>query len=236
MRTLVIIPAYNEEKNIVSTVEELRARCPWADLVVVNDGSADRTGELCRQRDYPLLELSVNLGIGGAVQTGYRYAREKGYDAAVQFDADGQHMAAYIPSLLAPLERGEADLVIGSRFLGGEGYRSSAMRRVGIGFLSALVRALCGVYVRDITSGMRAAGREAIAFFAEEYAQDYPEPESVLAAGLAGLRVTETAVEMRPRQGGESSITAVRSVYYMVKVSLSLLLHRIFERRNHRAE
>ena len=236
MKTLVIIPAYNEEKNIVATVESLRARCPALDLLVVNDGSSDATGALCREHGYPLAELPVNLGIGGSVQTGYRYALARGYDAAVQLDADGQHRPEDIPALLAPLERGEADLVIGSRFLDRGGFRSSPARRLGIGFLSALVRALCGVEVRDVTSGLRAADRAVIAFFAREYAQDYPEPESVLAAGMEGFRIREIGVEMRPRQGGESSITPFRGIYYMIKVSLALLLRRAFERRKTHAE
>ena len=236
MKTLVIIPAYNEEKNIVATVESLRARCPALDLLVVNDGSSDATGALCREHGYPLAELPVNLGIGGSVQTGYRYALARGYDAAVQLDADGQHRPEDIPALLAPLERGEADLVIGSRFLDRGGFRSSPARRLGIGFLSALVRALCGVEVRDVTSGLRAADRAVIAFFAREYAQDYPEPESVLAAGMEGFRIREIGVEMRPRQGGESSITPFRGIYYMIKVSLALLLRRVLERRKTHAE
>ena len=236
MKTLVIIPAYNEEKNIVATVESLRARCPALDLLVVNDGSSDATGALCREHGYPLAELPVNLGIGGSVQTGYRYALARGYDAAVQLDADGQHRPEDIPALLAPLERGEADLVIGSRFLDRGGFRSSPARRLGIGFLSALVRALCGVEVRDVTSGLRAADRAVIAFFAREYAQDYPEPESVLAAGMEGFRIREIGVEMRPRQGGESSITPIRGLYYMIKVSLALLLRRVLERRKTHAE
>ncbi len=236
MKTLVIIPAYNEEKNIVSTVEALRACCPALDLLVVNDGSSDATGELCREHGYPLADLPVNLGIGGSVQTGYRYALARGYDAAVQLDADGQHRPEDIPALLAPLERGEADLVIGSRFLDRRGFRSSPARRFGIGFLSALVRGLCGVEVRDVTSGLRAADRAVITFFAREYAQDYPEPESVLAAGMEGFRIMEIPVEMRPRQGGESSITPFRGLYYMVKVSLALLLRRAFERRKTHAE
>ncbi len=231
MKTLVIIPAYNEEKNIAATVTELRRSCPALDVVVVNDGSRDATGELCRAMGVPVLELPVNLGIGGCVQTGYRYALERGYAAAVQFDADGQHPADALPALLEPIERDEADLVVGSRFVVGAGFRSSAMRRAGIAFLSGLVHALCGVHVRDITSGMRAAGPRAIALFAADYAQDYPEPESVLTAGLCGLRIRESAVEMRPRQGGESSITALGGAYYMIKVSLSLILRRIFFRR-----
>ena len=203
---------------------------------MVNDGSTDATAALCREKGYPLLDLPVNLGIGGCVQTGYQYARDRGYDAAVQFDADGQHMAEYIPALLEPLREGRADLVIGSRFLEKQSFRSAALRRAGIGFLSGLVRLLCGVRIRDITSGMRAADRKAIAFFAEEYAQDYPEPESVLAAGLEGLRLAEVGVEMRPRQGGASSITPMRSVYYMIKVSLALLLRRTWGRRRGHAE
>lgn len=232
MKTLVIIPAYNEEKNIGPTIKELRTLCPELDIVAVDDGSADGTEAVCRSLGVPVLRLPVNLGIGGAVQTGYRYALERGYEAAVQFDADGQHEAAYLPALLSPLERGEADVVIGSRFRGEGAFRSSRMRRVGIGFLSALTELLCGERVEDITSGMRAANRRAIAFFARNYAQDYPEPESVLTAALAGLRIREVGVEMRPRREGTSSISALGSVYYMVKVSLALLLAALGRRDN----
>lgn len=227
MKTLIIIPAYNEAENIGHTLQDLHVHSPEADYLVVNDCSTDDTKAVLRRLSANYLDLPVNLGIGGAVQAGYRYALENGYDTAVQFDGDGQHDAAYIRALLAPIERKEADVVIGSRFLEKEGFQSSAMRRFGIRFLSALLRLLCGVSVRDVTSGMRAVDAGMIALFARDYAQDYPEPEAILAAGLCGAVIKETPVQMRERQGGVSSINALRSAYYMVKVSLSLILGRL---------
>lgn len=161
------------------------------------------------------------------MQTGYRYALEHGYDIAVQFDGDGQHDARYIRDLIAPLESGQADVVIGSRFITNEGFQSSAMRRLGINFLSTLIHLLCGVKVKDVTSGMRAVNRRMMEEFSENYAQDYPEPEAILASGLMGARIQEVPVQMRERQGGTSSINALRSVYYMIKVSTALFMTRL---------
>ena len=226
MKTLVIIPAYNEEANILDTLRDLRENGGNPDVLVVNDCSTDRTAALLRENGVPFLDLPVNLGIGGGVQSGYRYALERGYDTAVQFDGDGQHMATCLPALLAPIREGRADYTVGSRFLEREGFQSSALRRLGIRFLSGLIRALCGVRVLDATSGMRAVNRDLIALFAADYPQDYPEPEAILAAGLRGFRVEEVPVRMRERQGGVSSINPLRSVYYMIKVSLALAMAR----------
>ena len=194
---------------------------------MVNDCSKDSTREILRQERAQYIDLPVNLGIGGGVQTGYRYALEHGYDIAVQFDGDGQHDAAYIKDLIAPIENGQADVVIGSRFVKNEGFQSSVMRRLGIRFLSGLIHLLCGVKVKDVTSGMRAVNRRMIERFAWDYAQDYPEPEAILASGLIDARIWEVPVQMRERQGGTSSINAVRSMYYMIKVSIALVITRL---------
>ena len=226
-KLLIIIPAYNEQENILKTVQDIKSHIPEADYIVVNDCSKDKTREILRQEDAPYIDLPVNLGIGGGVQTGYRYALEYGYDIAVQFDGDGQHDAAYIKDLIAPIESGQADVTIGSRFVKNEGFQSSAMRRLGIRFLSGLIYLLCGVKVKDVTSGMRAVNRAMIEKFAWDYAQDYPEPEAILSSGLAHARILEVPVQMRERQGGTSSINTVRSMYYMIKVSIALVITRI---------
>lgn len=232
MKTIVIIPAYNEERNIRRVVEELERNYPQYDYIVINDCSTDQTRAVLEECGAAYLDLPVNLGIGGGVQAGYQYALSRGYDAAVQFDGDGQHDARYIESLLQPIESGEADTVIGSRFIRSEGFQSSAMRRLGIRFLSGLIYLLCGVRVRDVTSGMRAVNRRMIEEFSRNYAQDYPEPEAILLAGLTGARVKEVPVRMHARQSGTSSINMVRSVYYMVKVSIALVITRIAVRRS----
>lgn len=226
MKLLVIIPAYNEEDAILGTVQGLREHCPEADCIVINDCSKDGTRRVLQEHDIPYLDLPLNLGIGGGVQTGYKYAVEHGYDVTVQFDGDGQHRAEYIAALVQPILAGEADMAVGSRFVAGEGkgFQSSALRRVGINFLSGLIRLCTGQRVMDATSGFRACGRQLTALFAESYAQDYPEPEAIVTALVSGYRVKEIPVEMSERQGGESSINAVKSVYYMVKVSLAVLL------------
>ena len=226
MKVLIIIPAYNEAENISGTLNDLKEQCPWADYLIINDCSTDGTRQILEKLGVEYLDLPINLGIGGGVQTGYRYAMEHGYDIAIQFDGDGQHMAQYISNLIDPIARGQADVVIGSRFIEKQGFQSSAMRRFGIGFLSKLIYLLSGVNVMDATSGFRAVNRKMIAFYAKNYAQDYPEPEAILAAGCAGARICEVPVEMRDRQGGVSSISPAKSVYYMIKVSLALLLSR----------
>lgn len=227
MKSLVIIPAYNEQDNILFTVRDLKENAPDLDYIVINDCSTDNTLDILKQNSIPYLNLPIKLGIGGGVQAGYRYAYDNGYDIAIQFDGDGQHDARYLNALIAPIVRGEVNIVVGSRFIERNGFQSSAIRRFGISFLSGLIHCLCGIRVLDVTSGMRAADKKAIAFFVKNYAQDYPEPEAILATGLAGLKTTEIPVQMRERQAGVSSINAVKSVYYMIKVSLALILSRI---------
>lgn len=228
-KILVLIPCYNEEENIVATVEHLQSTCPQVDFLVINDCSTDHSADILRAHHYPFLDLPVNLGIGGGVQTGYKYAVEHGYDITVQFDGDGQHRADYIARLIAPIERGEADMAIGSRFVphgDGEdkGFQSSAARRIGIRWISGLIRIGTGRTIRDVTSGFRACGPVLTAYFAQNYAQDYPEPEAIVTALGQGMRVCEVPVRMNERQGGVSSIRALKSLHYMIKVSLAILL------------
>lgn len=222
-----MIPAYNEQENIGKTIQDIQTHIPEADYIVINDCSKDETRDILQKAHAAYLDLPVNLGIGGGIQTGYCYALEQGYDIAVQFDGDGQHDASYIKDLIAPIEDGQADVTIGSRFIKNEGFQSSAMRRIGIRFLSGLIKLLCGVKVKDVTSGMRAVNREMIEKFAQNYAQDYPEPEAILFSGLVHARIAEVPVQMRERQGGTSSINVVRSMYYMVKVSIALVITRM---------
>lgn len=226
MKTLIIIPAYNEELNIPGVIADLRKNCPENDILVVNDCSFDNTLKVARELGVRVLDLSVNLGIGGAVQSGYKYALKNNYDVAVQFDGDGQHDAKYIEKLLEPVKSGEADFVIGSRFIDKQGFQSSGIRRIGINFLSWLISILAGVKVKDVTSGMRAANRKMFSYFADNYAQDYPEPEAVMSAGLCGARITEVPVVMKERANGKSSIKSFGSAYYMLKVTLSLIFDR----------
>lgn len=221
-----MIPCYNEQDNIVKVVEHLRETCPWADYLVINDCSTDHSAELLRSHGYNYLDLPVNLGIGGGVQCGYRYAVEHGYDVTVQMDGDGQHDPAYLQAVVAPVMAGHLDMCIGSRFITKEGFQTSFMRRVGIRFLSWLIHLLCGKRVLDVTSGFRACNARMTAYFARHYAIDYPEPEAILAASLAGFSVGEAPVIMKERQGGVSSIHSFKSAYYMIKVSLALIIDR----------
>ena len=227
MKAIVIVPAYNEQDNIRNTLKDLRENGAGADILVMNDCSTDRTEEIMKEEGVNYLSFPVNLGIGGGVQAGYQYARDNGYGIAIQFDGDGQHEAKYLKDLMAPLISGEADIAIGSRFVEHEGFQSSGARRLGIGILSRLIRVLCGVKVLDVTSGMRAVNRRFIEEYAEHYAQDYPEPEALLYAGLRKARIREVPVQMKERAGGKSSISTVKSVYYMIKVSLALIIGRI---------
>jgi glycosyltransferase involved in cell wall biosynthesis len=190
----------------------------------VDDGSTDETARVAASIGWDVLRLPMNLGIGGAVQAGYLWAWERGYDVAVQIDGDGQHDPAFLEALIAPIASGHADVVIGSRFLSEGGFRSTAVRRAGIAYLSWFLRLRCGARVTDPTSGFRAANRDAIALFARYYPSDYPEPEAVALARRARLRIAEVPVRMHERTHGSSSITAARTVYYLVKVSLALVL------------
>ena len=230
MKAIVIVPAYNEEDNIRNTLRDLEENGAGTDVLVMNDCSTDGTEAILQETGVNHLSFPVNLGIGGGVQAGYQYARENGYEIAIQFDGDGQHEAKYLQALIDPIEAGEADIVIGSRFVEHEGFQSSGARRLGIGILSRLIRVLCGVKVADVTSGMRAVNRRFIEEYAENYAQDYPEPEALLYAGVRKARIKEVPVQMRERAGGKSSISSFRSIYYMIKVSLALIIGRISKR------
>ncbi len=230
-KVLIIIPAYNEAENIERVVDDLTENYPEYDYLVVNDCSKDSTEEILKRRGYNYISLPTNLGIGGAVQSGYIYAEANGYDIAVQTDGDGQHDPAYIKDLIAPIEAGEADMTIGSRFIEKHGFQTSFMRRIGIGFIRFVIKLCCGTRATDTTSGFRATNKELTAYFAKEYAQDYPEPEAIVAASLNGFCVKDVPVEMREREGGVSSINALRSVYYMIKVSLALIILRFGTRR-----
>ncbi len=233
MKSLVIIPAYNEEKSILRTVQDIREHAPDFDYVVVNDCSTDDTLAICRREHIRVLALPVNLGIGGAVQTGYLYAMKNGYDYAVQFDGDGQHDAAFLHAMRDKMEAEGVNMMIGSRFIEGEGFQSSAVRRFGIRFFTGLIRLLTGKTVTDPTSGMRMADKKVIAMFADCYPKDYPEPESLVACLQAGMKVSEYPVIMRERMGGVSSISPMRSVYYMIKVTLAILVE-FFRRKEYR--
>lgn len=227
MKILIIIPAYNEEENIAGVVARLNRECPELDYLVVNDCSRDSTEEILRALGCNHINLPVNLGIGGSVQCGYLYAVQNGYDIAVQMDGDGQHDPQYLPALLKPILDGEADLVIGSRFIEKKGFQTSAMRRLGIRWIGGVIRFCCGLRITDATSGFRACSRAMAKYYSLHYAQDYPEPEAIMEAKLNGFRVCEVPVAMKERQGGVSSIGGVRSLYYMVKVTLALLLCRM---------
>lgn len=224
MRILAIIPAYNEEASIGMVVRRIRSSIPEADVLVVNDGSTDNTFINASNAGATIVNLPFNLGIGGAVQTGYLYAQQNAYDAAVQVDGDGQHDPAYICKLLEPLAAGSADMVIGSRYVAETAYKSSIFRRTGMIFFSTLINALTGQKVTDTTSGFRAVNRKVIDFFADFYPSDYPEVDVLVRLHKKKFKVMEVPVEMKERQGGKSSITPFRSIYYMIKVSLSLLV------------
>ena len=226
-KCLIIIPAYNEAESIEKVIDNLITNYPQYEYVIVNDGSVDTTKSICGERHYQVLHLPVNMGIGGAVQTGYRYAWEKGYDMAVQIDGDGQHDVAFLKDMIACMEEERADCVIGSRFVNKEGFQSSGLRRTGIQFLSILGFILTGVRVRDITSGYRLVNRKFIRIFAQDYPADYPEPEAVVITAVHGGIIRECPVIMRERENGTSSITFKKSVYYMVKVTLAMLIRRL---------
>jgi glycosyltransferase involved in cell wall biosynthesis len=224
LKRIAIVPALNEEETVGRVIDEIRAFDPGFDVVVVDDGSADRTAGVAADRGAHVVRLPFNLGIGGAVQTGYRFAFEHGYDIAVQIDGDGQHDPLQLPKILAPVLSGEADLCVGSRFTGAGAYRSSFARRIGIQIFAKVVSAIVHQKVTDTTSGFRAVNRKGIALFAADYPHDYPEVEATVLCVKHKLRLREVPVEMRERGGGASSITALRSIYYMAKVLLALFV------------
>jgi glycosyltransferase involved in cell wall biosynthesis len=225
-RTVAIVPAYDEEGAIGVTIDEIRAFDPSFDVVVIDDGSTDATAAAAAARGAAVVSLPFNLGIGGAVQTGFKYALEHDYDRAVRLDGDGQHDPAELGKLLAPLAAGVADVVVGSRFAGGndDGHRPALTRRLGIVFFAGLVSLLTRQRVTDTTSGFQALNRRGIELFAHDYPNDYPEVEATVLVHKHRLRLVEVPVRMRDREHGRSSITLVRSVYYMLKVTLALLV------------
>lgn len=227
MRKLIIIPAFNEESNIEKTVTAIQNNVKDFDYVIINDCSGDRTRQICEEKGYNVVNLPINLGIGGAVQTGYKYALEHGYDVAVQVDGDGQHDPEFLSTMAEHLMDKQLDMVIGSRFIEKEGFQSSKLRRVGIVFFSQLIYMLTGTRITDPTSGLRMVGRNAMALFAVDYPRDYPEPESVVAVLRRKMKVEEIPVIMKEREGGVSSISMKKSVYYMIKVTLAILIERI---------
>jgi len=226
-KILLIIPAYNEAENIEKVVNNLIQNYSQYDYVIVNDGSRDETEEICLKNHYQVLNLPLNLGIGGAVQTGYRYALKNHYDIAIQIDGDGQHDIAYVEKLIEPIISGDADITIGSRFIEKEGFQSSVTRRMGISFLSGLIHVLCFKKVKDVTSGFRAVNKKFIKLYAENYPSDYPEPEAIVAAIMHRGKIIEVPVVMKERAGGSSSINLRRSIYYMIKVTLAIFVSRI---------
>lgn len=222
-RVLVIIPAYNEEEAIRNVIRRIKGSAR-VDVVVVNDGSKDRTAQMALSEGVRVISLPLNLGIGGAMQTGYLFARDNNYDIAIQVDADGQHDPVYLDKLIEPVTQGICDMAIGSRYVEKTAYRSSLSRRVGMIFFSWLVWVLTRQKVKDTTSGFRAVNRNIIKYFAASYPTDYPEVDVLVRLHKKRFKVMEIPVEMQERQGGSSSITPLKSAYYMIKVSLALVI------------
>lgn len=231
MKTLIIVPAYNEESTIKEVVSQLNGVNSNWDILVINDGSQDRTSEIVASlKEAELIDLPINLGIGGGVQTGFLYAKRRGYDRVIQFDGDGQHIAAEIPQLLAPLEEGLADVVIGSRFLEHKGFQSTFLRRIGIKIFERVNSLLIHQKITDNTSGFRAYNRRALSFLSQYYPTDYPEPEAVILLAKNGFDLVEVPTLMNERQGGVSSISGFGALYYMVKVLLAIFMTSIRRR------
>jgi hypothetical protein len=227
MKILIIIPAYQEAANIKRVVDNIINNYPQYDYLVVNDGSRDNTAKICYENDYSYLDLPINLGIGGAVQAGYKYALKNEYDIAIQIDGDGQHDVSFIDNMVKSMIEEEADIVIGSRFIEKQGFQSSFTRRMGIRILSNLIKICTGKRINDVTSGFRLVNRQFIELYADNYPSDYPEPEAIVTALEYGAKIIEKPVVMREREHGSSSINIYKSVYYMIKVSLGIVICRI---------
>lgn len=222
MRILVIIPAFNEEGNLGALIKKFKDID--VDILVINDCSTDRTADVCKRYNTKHIDLPCNLGIGGAVQTGYKYAANNNYDIAIQIDGDGQHNPHYISELIAPIINGQADMVIGSRYITREGFQSSFIRRVGIKHFTRLIKLLLKQNITDPTSGFRACNSRVIQLFSENYPTDYPEPETIVTLLRNELKVVEVPVIMNSREYGVSSINKIKAVFYMIKVSLAILI------------
>ncbi len=237
MKTLVIIPAYNEEESILNTYKEIidynKKYNTHYDVIVINDCSTDKTLEICKTNNIPTISLIHNLGIGGAVQTGYKYALMNDYDIAIQYDGDGQHDVKYIKNIIEPIINDNADFVIGSRFVTKDAseFKSSAARRLGIKLISNIIHLLTKKRIYDVTSGFRAANKKVIQLFANEYPVEYPEPITNMELLKNNLNVFEVPVAMRERDGGVSSIHSWKNAYYMVNVILAILVFGLRRKR-----
>lgn len=228
MKILIIIPAYNEENNLKELIDSINSLGnPAIEFVVINDCSTDNTAKLCEILNIPVINLPCNLGIGGAVQTGYKYAYNNNFDIAIQVDGDGQHKPEYILNLVEPIVQDQADLVIGSRYIQRQGFQSTFLRRIGITYFSKLLFSLTGKKITDPTSGFRACNRKIISIFSKRYPVDYPEPESIMYLARNSFKVVEIPVTMESRASGTSSITSLKSVYYMIKVSMAILIDKL---------
>ena len=226
---LIIIPAYNEENSILNTCKQVLKYKPKnkikIDLIVINDGSIDKTEEILKNKKIPHINLIKNLGIGGAVQTGYKYAYENNYDYAVQFDGDGQHNINYLENILEPLMNNRSDFVIGSRFINDiSSFKSTRARRIGIKIISFLLKIFAHIKITDPTSGFRAANSECIKLFQNNYPKEYPEPESIVILNKLKYKISEVPVEMNERTNGVSSIRAWKNAYYMINVGISIII------------
>jgi len=228
MKTLIIIPAYNEAENIVSTMENLRSECPDIDYIIINDGSKDDTARLCRENNYNLLDLPINLGLVGAFQVGMQYASKHGYDAAMQFDADGQHLPEFVPKLCETLENTNADIVIGARQK--RESESFSGRLIGSAVISFLLRIFSGANLTDPTSGMRIYSKKLIKEFAWNINYD-PEPDTLAYLMRRGIKLIEVPVRMKEREGGESYLNFPNAVKYMLRVSMSIIIFQWFRKR-----
>lgn len=231
MKTLVIIPAYNEEEAIVETINNLKKCCDgMVDYVIINDCSKDNTLKKCNENNFNVINLPINLGIGGAVQTGYKYAYRFGYDIAIQMDADGQHDPKYISEIIEKIKAGN-DMVIGSRFIEKSGFQSTFVRRIGINLYSKIIKLFTGKVIKDTTSGYRAVNKKIIKIFANNYPVDYPEPETDAFIAKNKFEIFELPMQMKERDTGSSSITPIKSIYYAIKVGLAVTLACIFKNK-----
>ncbi|MCF8230128.1 MAG: glycosyltransferase family 2 protein [Bacteroidales bacterium] len=233
LKVLIIIPAYNEEDNIVGVIHEIHEDFPNFYILVINDGSIDNTSELARSTGLArVIDLPVNMGIGAAVQTGFKYAHKNGYDITLQFDGDGQHMVKEISKIVDPVIQGDVDMMIGSRFVQNlESYKSQPVRRLGIKIFNFISYLLIRQRIKDQTSGFRAFNKELIGFLAKYYPVDYPEPEVIILLGKNGFKIGEVFTQMRERQGGASSIPLSRGPFYMTKVLLAMFMAALREKR-----
>ena len=225
IKTLIIVPAYNEALNIEKTIKDIKKNTDY-DYVVINDCSKDNTKEVCGKNGFNMVSLPINFGLTSAIQVGMKYAKENGYDIAIQFDGDGQHDVNYVKTIVDPILNGKADMVIGSRFINKDmdNFKSSQVRRLGIRLLSRVIAFKTKKKIYDTTSGFRAVNRDIMEFFAQHYPTEYPEPISTVEVLSRHMTVLELPVKMKAREHGKSSITLVKSIYYMINVIFSILI------------